>query len=65
MDWIKVEDQMPEEGQDVILACDGIVLVGYYLLSFAGEVQYWALHKYEKLNPSHWMPLPEPPKQEK
>ena len=66
MEWIKVEDQIPDEGQDVLLFCYDQIIVGHCSIKRDGRVDFWSMHG-DKLYPAptHWMPLPEPPKQEK
>jgi hypothetical protein len=62
-EWISVEDRLPEYEQ--------VVLVwekdGYHLLSrlflFEGKNLWFAgIRGMNIIDPSHWMPLPEPPK---
>jgi hypothetical protein len=66
-EWIAVSDRLPDEGQTVL-----VVLGGYVRAAFRRTTKY---HKNpEKVaqwqlllggvfdNPTHWMPLPEPPK---
>lgn len=60
--WISVKDRMPEYGRYLVTVVrdDGAVAVhtatyndlGWWMHSNAGEI-------------THWMPLPEPPKEEK
>lgn len=68
--WISVEERLPENKQMVIgfTPCDGYMFVGYYR-----EEQNWkqwyivtAMRstKYVTKKVTHWMPLPEPPKEE-
>lgn len=59
--WIKCSERMPYEGQEVIVMdvnCNrvqsGMVYVHGGFVDFNEE--YYEVH-----NPSHWMPLPEPP----
>ncbi len=62
MEWISVKDKLPEEGERVIVFCsDGIVRLnrleyGNFPLIFGGG--------FSKAITTHWMPLPEPPKEE-
>ena len=60
--WISVEERLPEP--------DVFVLVGYkrYDHVFEGcyleDEKYWCDREYSYIAPpSHWMPLPEPPKE--
>lgn len=66
-EWISVKDRLPEES--------GAYLVHFG--THASVLEYSAVHKAfnafddhseflverTRLNPSHWMPLPEPPKE--
>lgn len=67
--WISVEEKLPENEQMVIgyTPCDGYMFVGYYR-----EEQNWkqwyivtAMRstKYVTKKVTHWMPLPEAPKE--
>lgn len=52
MEWIKCGEQMPEEGEDVLISTPGkTVDVAMYL-----DGQF---NGYPRV--THWMPLPEPP----
>lgn len=62
--WIKCSEQMPEETDDIIVACsDGIVMSG---ISYSRRKGFYiAALGYDSDEPvtdvTHWMPLPEPP----
>ena len=65
MEWISVNDRLPEDGENVI-ACDKERAVceaiydkdgKFYWSGFWGD---WC----DVLEATHWMPLPEPPKEE-
>lgn len=60
--WIPVTERLPQSYNqcDVLCYYDGVVVVGYYTDE---EVGWHDLHSY-KIYPTHWMPLPEPPKEE-
>ena len=73
MRWIPVEERLPEEGKRCLLytPCDGILCVGYY----AGKDERQHRHKWRLVTAmrstqtltkkvTHWMPLPEAPKEE-
>lgn len=79
MDWIKVEDKLPEEDHDVLCYhfADFHISIGYfekdnvrYYLESDGSIFYtddgweteipWA----QKGRVTHWMPLPDAPKEE-
>lgn len=58
--WISVEDRLPEEGQSVLVHyVDGWMPVAHLLngkwYQSGGETSW--------LSVTHWMPLPEPPKE--
>lgn len=60
--WISVTERLPERGYYVLVYEDGDILMASYA---DGN---WVLRDmYEiidDLKPTHWMPLPEPPKEE-
>jgi hypothetical protein len=61
--WISVKERLPEDGQDVLACVNGQVLISYVhgMKGFSNE---WGLAENgETIWPSHWMPLPEPPKE--
>lgn len=63
--WISVKDRLPEDGQEVLVFEEGTISTNCYsynrVLSFR-----WDLYPNGfNCNPSHWMPLPAPPKEEK
>ena len=66
MNWISVKECLPEDGKEV-LVCDtrdGIIAVlehdsGEYASPWHG-CEYWL----DEDEITHWMPLPEPPKEE-
>ena len=75
IDWISVEDRLPEDnvdGETVLAVVSGkprenIELIGALMTAgyFTGEG--WVINEYpEWENPTvtHWMPLPQPPKEE-
>ena len=63
MEWIKVEDRLPELGSEVIMyepdyGDSGTVESGM----FSGGGFHDGIDYLEKNAVTHWMPLPEPPK---
>ena len=60
--WISVKDRLPEPGERV-LVCIGAVFEAF--IDDAGKWQrYYSAPLNEVLGePTHWMPLPEPPKE--
>ena len=70
--WISVEDELPNEEQLVLLLCkNGAMFVGYEKYNSYEQEPRWriktALNSTKLLNKgrvTHWMPLPEPPKED-
>jgi hypothetical protein len=60
--WISVDEEYPEDLKLVLLAYadNGYVDIGYYDESFA---EWDDLSDSKILRPTHWMPLPLPPKE--
>ena len=57
--WISVKERLPEPGERVLYCYRGFVGEGY--VSRSGDWEragIWTFYC-----PSHWMPLPEPPKE--
>ena len=66
MEWISVEDRLPDETDDVLLYDSQMGV-------FSGRISYVISHGYFNIThttghtangATHWMPLPEPPKEE-
>lgn len=56
--WVSVTERLPVVETSVIVTYDGLVSLGYYMNG-------WNVGEYEtRENVTHWMPLPEPPKEE-
>lgn len=65
--WISVEERLPEDRQSVLVHRDdgGIFIFEYFTTSPTDEC--WIddhLNVYSAYSVTHWMPLPEPPKEE-
>lgn len=61
--WISVEERLPDDGVDVIVytdRCGGCVEYAYYRYGRCEWFKNCILLRY---NVTHWMPLPEPPKE--
>lgn len=58
MKWISVKDKLPENKQEVIAFDDGCYMPTYKAYS---EKYKWDCDTYN-IHPTHWMPLPKPPK---
>lgn len=61
--WIKVEDKLPQNNDEVLVCAEGFV---YYCNYVNGKFVFEAYSPYgdcddEYYNASHWQPLPEPP----
>lgn len=55
MEWISIKDRLPERGQTVIAwVLMGEMLSSYHLMQYISQ---W------NEDITHWMPLPEPPKE--
>ena len=67
-EWISINsDKKPEDMQTVLLSDENDVSEGYF--SCEGDDGYFAATgehswKFKRKNPTHWMPLPNPPKAE-
>lgn len=68
--WVSVNDKMPEEEQDVLLRFEsGNMAVGW-LCDSDEDMTFWCCYMDDDYytdcdsTPTHWMPLPEPPKEE-
>jgi hypothetical protein len=62
MEWISVKERLPKESGDYLITDTGTCFVSYFDVEeqkweFFG-VEFW---KHEEV--THWMPLPEPPKE--
>lgn len=63
-EWITCSERMPDEGQHVIILCDGaFVLYAQYRDGEFFDVVRNGEEFFEtqSRNVTHWMPLPEPP----
>lgn len=59
-DWISVEDRLPEPGVDVL-----VVYPDKHINMGTAGSDDWLEEDFEDGNITHWVPLPEPPKEEK
>lgn len=70
--WIPVTERLPEDETLVLILCkNGAMFVGYCGKQYVDKERRWhiktALNSTKLLNlgrVTHWMPLPEPPKEE-
>ena len=63
MPWIRPQDQMPLEGEEVLITDNkGMQIVAWwneYNKAWHSHSEYYSWRPHEVL---YWMPLPEPPK---
>ena len=64
--WISVKDALPKDaGTYIIVDCYGIVRSRHFCKGQGRFAGYWHANNSAKYgNPTHWMPMPEPPKEE-
>jgi hypothetical protein len=55
--WIPVSERLPEQGQEVIVYSGGVLKPTVF------ACQFWNKHYDSWARITHWMPLPEPPKE--
>ncbi|EBC3890504.1 TPA: DUF551 domain-containing protein [Salmonella enterica] len=66
--WISCSERMPDDGQHVIILCDGAFVLyaqyrdGEFFDVVRNGEEFFETHS---LNVTDWMPLPEPPQEEK
>ena len=58
--WISVEERLPESGETVLVWHYGDVQMAW-LNHFTNGVAYFVRDTHYSFEPTHWMPLPEPP----
>ncbi|ENP2072457.1 DUF551 domain-containing protein [Klebsiella michiganensis] len=63
--WIPVSERMPEVGDIVLTAMEGVVNVGEMECSAANCRFFTSVISGRELPATHWMPLPAPPKEVK
>ena len=64
-DWIRCEDRLPEDDKDVLMWGPEIDYdVGHHFEHFDLDIEWiGGEFPYSGSEVSHWMPLPEPPKE--
>lgn len=64
--WISVTERLPEDLTRVIVFCEDGVSFGLceHLIADDEEVVEWHDFLHYPITPTHWMPLPEPPREE-
>ena len=71
MEWISIEDRLPDDCQDVLIYCSGFPVIGAYLtftlddLPLCWRVNDWdeSELEYRLEEVTHWMALPKPPEE--
>ena len=67
--WIKVEDKMPNEGENVLIYCpkflEEIIKAFYTKGDFYAEKEDLIIKPAPNGYCTHWQPLPKPPKEDK
>lgn len=63
--WIPVTERLPEDLARVIVFCNDGVFFGFceHLIVDGEEVVEWNDFLHYPITPTHWMPIPEPPKE--
>lgn len=62
MKWISVKDRLPAEMESVLVFnTEGAILVGRIVFDNWKAYFIDGEHWMNELEPTHWMPLPEPP----
>ena len=67
-EWINVEDRLPDRVERVLCACwDYVIKIYWHKLLWFENGNWWKSIKTYDANynkhVTHWMPLPEPPKE--
>ena len=57
--WISVEERLPDNTEPVLATFDDVYLIAIY-----GNYMWSDVMTRSLVYPTHWMPLPEPPKEE-
>ncbi|GAG11897.1 unnamed protein product [marine sediment metagenome] len=66
MDWISVKDKLPEDCKNVLCYIKDIECKFYGEGYYYESIKHWYLRKTRtngNYEVTHWMPLPEPPKE--
>ena len=57
-EWISVKDRLPKPFESVLVFRDGKISIDY------SEENGWFAYDFNGKRVTHWMPLPEPPKED-
>lgn len=68
MEWINIEDRLPEIEKDVLVldvekTTSGNRIIKYFIASLWDDWCFYTDDELHILNATHWMPLPQPPKE--
>lgn len=71
MSWIKCSDRLPFDCESVLIYSRGYTVISAYLVyDLKKEPIYWNVNDWDESDTTweidevtHWMPLPEPPKE--
>jgi hypothetical protein len=61
MEWISIKEAFPKEPCKLLVFADGYVCEADY--GNLGDLELVFFEAFEQIHPTHWMPLPEPPKE--
>ena len=61
--WIPVTDRLPERYTDVLVVCAGTIEVAQYVGLDPDNHWRWEDIESRDIPVTHWMPLPDPPKE--
>lgn len=66
--WVRCEEEMPKEMKVVVTYGKGRVSFGYCMFLYDADMEKdvceWVDTHSNRMEVTHWMPLPEPPKEE-
>ncbi len=62
-EWVSVEEALPTEWENVLVFEDGGISIAFIdIKSWWDYESYYKNDTWHQVFPTHWMPLPEPPK---
>ena len=67
-EWISVKDRLPSNTEPVLVCGvrNGIKICRYWVnRDYGGSLQHVFFNNNKSVTVTHWMPLPEPPKEDK
>ena len=63
MKWISVKERLPDDGKDYLVTDGAVCMVAAFRCD-VNKFDFWTIHWWSNEEVTHWMPLPEPPKQD-